>query len=140
MAATPQAGERRVALSKKVSKTSQKKKSAPKPLPTIDQRTFELVHANSSALTPKDTANVTSAINRALHQRGICDIRVDRVRCTDRARLIGTTSPTSSLQDLLQYRDMVLRAARTVLSDIPGIVPRQRWKWIRIHNVPLSAI
>ena len=51
---------------------------------------------------------------------------------------MGATSPTSSLHDLLQHRDMVLRAARTVLSDISDIVPQQRWKWIRIHNVPLE--
>ena len=51
---------------------------------------------------------------------------------------MGTTSPASSLCDLLQYRDIVLRAARTVLSDISDIVPQQRWKWIRIHNVPLE--
>ena len=62
MAATPPAGEWKVAQSKKASKAS-KKKPVSRPQPTIDQRTFELVHAGTSALTPKDTANVTSAIN-----------------------------------------------------------------------------
>ena len=51
---------------------------------------------------------------------------------------MGVTSPTSSLQDLLKHRDMVLKAARGVLSDISDIAPKQRWKWIRIHNVPLD--
>lgn len=51
---------------------------------------------------------------------------------------MGITSPTSSLQDLLQHRNVVLRAARTVLGDISSIAPQQRWKWIRTHNVPLD--
>ena len=51
---------------------------------------------------------------------------------------MGVTSPTSSLQDLLKHRDLVLKAARGVLSDISDIAPKQRWKWIRIHNVPLD--
>ena len=133
--ATPPSGGWKVAQSKRAIKATKKK---PTPQPTIDQRTFELVHAMTSALTPKDTANLTSAINRALHQGGISDVRVDRVRCTDKARLIGATSPTSSLQDLLRHRDAVLRAARGVLSDISDIAPKQRWKWIRIYNVPLD--
>ena len=51
---------------------------------------------------------------------------------------MGITSPTSSLQDLLEHRDMVLKAARGVLRNITNIIPRQRWKWIRIHNIPLD--
>ena len=52
---------------------------------------------------------------------------------------MGTTSPTSTLHNLLQHHDAVLRSARTVLSGISDIVPQQRWKWIRIHNVPLEC-
>ena len=99
---------------------------------------FELVHAMTSALTSRDTANLTLAINRALHQGNISSVRVDRVWCTDKARLMGTTSPPSSFQDLLKHRNLVLKAARRVLSDISDIAPKQRWKWIRIHNVPLN--
>ena len=80
-----------------------KAKPVPKPRPTMEQRTFELVRATPFALTEKDLVNVTSAINRALHQEGISDVRVDRVRCTDTGRLFGVTSPTSTLQGLLQH-------------------------------------
>ena len=52
---------------------------------------------------------------------------------------MGVASPTSSLQDLLSHRDVVLRAARTVFGDISDIVPQQRWEWTRIHNIPLEC-
>ena len=96
------------------------------------------MHNAPFALTPKDLANATSAINHALHWEGISDVRVGRARCTDKGRLIGITSPTSTLQDLLQHRDAVLRAARTVFGSISDVVLQQRWKWIHIHNVPLE--
>ena len=56
----------------------------------------------------------------------------------DRARLMGVTSPASTLQDLLRYRDTVLRAAHTVFGDISDVVSRQRRRWVRIHNAPLE--
>ena len=104
----------------------------------MDQRTFELVHNAPFALTPKDVANLTSAINRALRQGGISSVRVNRVRVTDKARLIGTTSSTSTFVDLLQHRDMVLRVARSVYGHISDVVEQKKWKWVRIHNVPLD--
>ena len=137
VAACPPSGGWKVAQSMKATKATKKNlKSVLQP--TIDQHTFELVHGMTSALTPKDTANLTSAITRALHQRKVSNVRVDRVWCTDKARLIGVTSPTSSLQDLLKHRDMVLKAACRVLRNISDIAPKQRWKWIRIHNIPLD--
>ena len=48
------------------------------------------------------------------------------------------TTPTSALQDLLKRRDMVLSAARVADSSITDIVPQQKWKWIRIHNISLT--
>ena len=32
---------------------------------------------------------------------------------------------------------MVLRAARTVLGGVSDLIPQQRWRWIKIHNVSL---
>ena len=47
-------------------------------------------------------------------------------------------TPPSALQDLLKHRDMVLRAARVADSSITDVVPQQKWKWIRIHNISLT--
>lgn len=123
VAASPSSGGWKVAQSKKATKAIKKK---PIPQPTIDQRTFELFHGMTTALTPKDTANLTSAINSTLHQGGISDVRVDRVWCSYKARLLGVTSPTSSFQDLLKHCDLVLKAAQGVMSDISDIAPKQR--------------
>ena len=49
----------------------------------------------------------------------------------------GHHHPTSTLQDLFRHRDMVPKAARLVNSCITDVVPQQKWKWVRIHNILL---
>ena len=78
------------------------------------------------------------SINRALHREGISEVRVERIRCTDSSRLLGTTTSTSTLQDLLRHRDLVLKAARMVNSCVTDLVPQQKWKLIRIHDISLT--
>ena len=74
----------------------------------------------------------------ALHREGISEVRVERIRCTDSRRLLGVTTPTSTLQDLLRHRDMALKAARLANSCITDLVPQQKWRWIRIHGISLT--
>ena len=124
-AAPPPAGGWTVVQSKKATKASKKPLG---PQPTVDQRSFELVHAKDIKLDQNEADNVVSAINRALHREGISDVRVERVRCTDTCRLLGVTSPTSTLQTLLQHRDKVPRAARMANTSISDVRPSQRWK------------
>ena len=76
----------------------------------------------------KEVANITSAINRALHREGISDARADRVRFTVAGRILGVTTPTSTLQGLPKYRNMVLRAAWAVNSGTSDAVAQQKWK------------
>ena len=76
-----------------------------------------------------------SSIIWALHKEGTGDIRIERFPCTDTGRILGTTTPTSTLQDLLGCRGVVLGAARLADDTIRDVVPQQRWKWIRIHNI-----
>ena len=59
---TPPARKWEVAQSKKATGAS-RKKAVTSPQPTVDQRTFELVHAAPFALIPKDVVNITSVIN-----------------------------------------------------------------------------
>ena len=82
--------------------------------------------------------NIASRINRALYNAGISNTRVERVRCTETHRILGVTSPASTLKDLLQHRDMVLKAARTVDASITDITAQQKWMWTRIHNISLT--
>ena len=104
----------------------------------MDDRTFELPHGTGFKLSPNDSENITSQISRALHNAGISNTRVERIRCTETRRILGATSPTSTLKDLLQHRDMVLKAARTVDTSITGITVQQKWMWTRIYNISLT--
>ena len=39
---------------------------------------------------------------------------------------------------LPKHRDTVLRAARVIDNSIRDVVPQQKWRWIRIHNISLA--
>ena len=91
------------------------------------------MHQRCMGLGHKEVANITSAINRALHMEGINDTRVDRVRFMDTGRILGITTPNSILQGLLKYRGTVLKAVQVVDNSISDVVVQQNWKWIRIH-------
>ena len=103
----------------------------------MDQSSFEFVQNEHPKLN-RNEANIVSSVNRALHREGISDVRVERIQCTDSRRLLGVTTPTSTLQDLLRYRDTALKAARLANSCIADLVPQQKWKWVRIHGISLT--
>ena len=103
--------------------------------PKMDQRSFELIHFEDFRPSRNEVENVMSSIIQALYKEGTGDIRIGRLPCTDTGRTLGTTTPTSTLQDLLKYRDMVLKTARLANDTIRDAVPQQRWKWIRIHSI-----
>ena len=114
------------------------KKKPPPPQSTMGQRSFEFIQNEQPKLNRNEADNIVSSVNRALHREGISNVGVGRIRCTDSRRLLGVTTSTSTLQDLLEHRDTVPRAARLVNSCITGLIPQQRWKWIRIHNISLT--
>ena len=103
------------------------------PAPTVDQCSFELVLTAPSRAPSLVVENVISAVNRALHKGAIQEVGVERFRCTDTGRILGITSPTSTLQDLLKHRDLVLREARTILGGASDLVPQQKWHWVKTH-------
>ena len=103
----------------------------------VDQRSFGLVLTRPTRLLTLAVENILSAVNRALHREAIQDVRAERLRCSDTGRLFGITSPTPTLQGLLKHRDLVLRAARTVLGEASDLVPQQKWQWVKIHNISL---
>ena len=111
----------------KVAQRKPNKKSPPAQVAAMDDRTFKLTHNTGFKLKPNESENITSRINRALYSMGISNTRVERVRCTETHRILGVTSPTSTLKDLLQYHDMVLKAARTVNASISDITAQQKW-------------
>ena len=102
-------------------------KTSPPP-PTVDQRSFELATMTPIKLSSLEVENIISAVNHALHKGGAQGIRVERLRCSDTGRILGITTPSSSLQDLLRLHDLVLKAGRTVLGSVSDLVPQQRWR------------
>ena len=107
---------------RKATRASKKQPSLPQP--TIDQRSFELVRGEQKKLSSNEDENIVSQVNRALHKEGISSARVETIRSTDTGRLLGATTPTSTLQDLLKHRDVVLRAARAVSGSIGDLTPQ----------------
>ena len=95
-------------------------------------------HDTGFKLNPNDIENITSRINRVLHSAGISNTRIERTRCAETRRILGVISPTSTLKDLLQHRDLVLKATRTVGVSITDIIVQQKWMWTRIHNISLT--
>ena len=134
-AAPPPAGGWTVVQNKRAAKV-QKKRAIPPP--TMDQGCFELIHSECSKLNRPEAENIISLVNRALHREGVSNVRIDRPRCSDMGRLLGVTTPASTLQDLPEHRDTVLWAGRVRDSGISDIVPQRKWKWVRIHSVPLN--
>ena len=104
----------------------------------MDQRSSESVHHKQTKLNSNEADNIASCVNRALHRKGSSSVRVERIRCTDTGRILGVTTPTSTLQDLLEHQNTVLQAARVMDRSIRDVVLQQKWKWIRIHNISLT--
>ena len=105
---------------------------------TVTRLLLHRISCNKTKLNSNEADNVASYVNRALYKEGISNVRIERIRCTDTRRILGVTTPTFTLQDLLKHRDTALRAARLADSSIMDVVPQQKWKWIRIHNISLT--
>ena len=104
----------------------------------IDDCTFKLPHDTGFKLTMNNAENITSWVNRALYNIGISNTRVEQIRCTETQHILSITSPTSTLKDLLQHRDMVLKEARMVDVSITDITAQQKWMWTHIHIISLT--
>ena len=103
---------------------SKERKESPgsksRPPPTLGQRSFVVVR-DEGAPTPgarftrpqHGAAEIPSAINRALHQKGISSVRIREIHESSRLRQLGTTAPTRTFDQLLAYRDTVVKATRS---------------------------
>ena len=85
----------------------------------------------------RTAADVQSKVNRALHQAG-AKVRIHDLFCTRRGNIQGTTSPTSSAEELLEHRDVVLLAARTIEPGVTGLTAKKSWWWVKVHAIPVA--
>jgi hypothetical protein len=128
--------------SKKTLKTErQQAKAAAAPTKTtpMEKRRILLVRDQSTPATAKKDADILSAINCALFKVGVPYwICLRDVRRNERGTITGTTAEFCTADMLLQYRDNVIIAARTVDKGIVGIEANESWQKVKIHGVPLD--
>ena len=79
-------------------------------------------------------ASVQSAINRALHREGAA-AKIQDLFLTRSGRYRGSTSPTSSTDQLLEHHATVIRAARMADPGVTGLEARRTWWWVKMHAI-----
>lgn len=74
-----------------------------------------------------------------LYQEGVpSHIRIFQLRKNTRGTLAGLSTPFAPVEQLLLYKDTVIRAARTMDPTIVDITANETWRRVKIHGVSLS--
>jgi hypothetical protein len=82
---------------------------------------------------------ITSEVNRALRRAGVADhIRVLYIKRNMKGILSGLVRADSNAQQLLHFKDLVLKAAREADSGIVGVESNETWAKVKIHGVSLE--
>jgi hypothetical protein len=82
---------------------------------------------------------ITSEVNRALRRAGVADhIRVLSIKRNMKGILSGLVRADSNAQQLLHFKDLVLKAAREADSGIVGVESNETWAKVKIHGVSLE--
>ena len=88
-------------------------------------------------------ASVQGAINKALHREGT-HARVQDIFLTQSGKYRGSTRPTNNADQLLEHRDAVIRAARTVDPGVTDLEAKTSWWWIKVeymrNQLPVSWV
>jgi hypothetical protein len=81
---------------------------------------------------------IASAINRALfHQQALAHIRIMNIRRNAKGAFTAITHQNATAVMALQYRDMIIMAARTVDKGVIDLEENESWERLKIHAVPL---
>ena len=90
-------------------------------------------------MVPYHETRLMSAVSMALYQEKVpTHIRIFQLRRNERGTPAGLSTPNAPAEQLLSYRDTILRAARTVDPAIVDIVKNETWRRLKIHGVPLE--
>ena len=104
----------------------------------LDQRKFIFVW-DSTPVVPFHETKLMSAVSMALYQEKVpTHIRIFQLCRNAKGTLAGLSTPFAPIEQLLAYRDTILRAARTVDPAIVDITANKTWKRLKIHGVPLE--
>ena len=104
----------------------------------LDQRKF--VFAREGPIPKRYAeADLISAVNRTLHQTGVpTHARIFQLRLNAKGTLAGLCTPFAPIEHLLEFRDTIIRAARTVDSGIHNFTANETWSRVKIHGVLLD--
>lgn len=112
-----------------------------------EQRCFEflrdLAHPSqlgrscTSEQLARRSTSVQAAVNRALHQEG-ASVRTQDFFLTRGGKYRGSTSPTSCASQLLEFRAVAIRAARSADPAVTDLEARESWWWAKAHAIPVA--
>ena len=108
-------------------------------LPRGLARPSQLRRGSTSEDMAMRNASIQAAVNKARRREG-AHARVQDLFLTQSGKYRGSTRPTSNADQLLEYRDAVIRAAPTVDPGVVGLKARTSWWWIKIHAIPVARV
>jgi hypothetical protein len=119
-----------------------KKPASPGPAPTtgssIADRRLILRRDETVPLPNKMDQEIASAINRALfHQQAPAHIRIINARRNAKGVIMAITHQNGTAEMAMQYRDIIMTAARTVGRRVVDVEENETWERLKIHAVPL---
>jgi len=114
----------------------------PGPAPTAGSsmaaRPLILRRDESVQLSNTMDQEIASAINRALfHQNAPAHIRIMNAKRNAKGAITAITHPNATAEMDLQYRNMIITAARTVNKGVVDVEENESWERLKIHAVPL---
>jgi len=81
---------------------------------------------------------IASAIRRALfHQKAPAHITILNAKRNPMGGITAITNPNATAEMALQYRDIIITAARTVDKGVVDVEENESWERLKIHAVPL---
>jgi hypothetical protein len=81
---------------------------------------------------------IASVINTALfHHQAPAHIRIINARRNAKGTIRAIMHQNASAEMVMQYRNIIITAARTVDRGVLDVIEHETWEWLKIHAVPL---
>jgi len=102
------------------------------------ERHLILQRDESISLSNKMDQEIASAINRALfYQKALAHIKIMNAKKNAKDAITAIKHPNATAEMAMQYRDIILTAARTVDRAVMDVEENEIWERLEIHPVPL---